>query len=193
MDALFSVLLGIGLSAACGFRIFVPLLVMSLAAQYGSGPFDLPLAPGFAWIGTLPALIAFSVATVLEIGAYYIPWLDNALDVIAGPLAVVAGVLVAASQMHGMDPMLKWTLAVIAGGGAAAAMQALTGGTRAASSTATGGCANPLVATLEWIGALLMSLLAILLPPLAVGILILLIVVVIRKLMGRRKAASADS
>src|SRR5947207_9549521 len=93
LETLLSVCLGIGLAAACGFRIFVPLLVTSLAAQTG----HLTLAGGFQWIGTRPALVAFAVATVLEILAYYVPWIDNLLDVIAGPAAVTAGIVVTAS------------------------------------------------------------------------------------------------
>ena len=56
MDTILSVCLGIGLSAACGFRVFVPLLVMSIANLSG----HLTLAHGFDWIGTYPALITFS-------------------------------------------------------------------------------------------------------------------------------------
>src|SRR5215471_8006470 len=114
-----SICLGIGLSAACGFRVFVPLLVMNLASMSG----HLTLAAGFAWIGSYPALIAFSVATVLEIAGYYIPWVDHLLDTIATPSAIIAGTIVTASVVTGMSPFLKWTLAVIAGGGAAALVQ----------------------------------------------------------------------
>ena len=93
MDTLLAVSLGIGLSAACGFRVFVPLLVMSVASLSG----HLTLAPGFQWIGTYPALITFSVATVAEIGGYYIPWVDHLLDTMATPAAIVAGTVITAS------------------------------------------------------------------------------------------------
>ena len=114
MELFLSLCVGIGLSAACGFRIFVPLLAMSIAANSG----HLKLVPSFEWVGSDTALITFAVATVLEIAAYYIPWLDNLLDTIATPAAVVAGTIVTASMVGGMSPFLKWTLAVIAGGGA---------------------------------------------------------------------------
>src|SRR2546422_4079009 len=109
METLLSICLGIGLSAACGFRVFVPLLVMSIAALSG----HLTLAHGFEWIGTYSALIAFAVATCLEIGGYYIPWLDNLLDTIASPAAIIAGTLITASLITGVSPFLKWTLAII--------------------------------------------------------------------------------
>lgn len=80
-NLLLAILLGIGLAAACGFRIFVPLLVMSIATRSG----EIHLASGFDWIGSTPALVIFATATALEIGAYYIPWLDSLLDLIASP------------------------------------------------------------------------------------------------------------
>src|SRR5437879_3587681 len=122
METILSFLIGIGLSAACGFRVFVPLLVMSVANHSG----HLTLTPGFQWIGGDAALIAFSVATVLEIAAYYIPWLDHLLDTIATPAAIIAGTIVTAAMVGHMSPFLKWGLAVIAGGGAAGLVQGTT-------------------------------------------------------------------
>ncbi len=159
-----SVLVGIGLSAACGFRIFVPPLVMSIAALSG----HLTLGPGFEWIGTYPALLAFAVATVLEITGYYIPWVDHFLDLIASPAAVVAGVIVTASTVTGMSPFLRWSLAIIAGGGIAGTVQAITGLTRVASAATTAGVGNPFVATVEAVGAVGASILAIVIPAAAV-------------------------
>src|ERR1044071_3895040 len=122
MEVFLSICLGVGLSAACGFRVFVPLLCLSIASQAGY----VHLAPSFAWIGTVPALIAFSVATLVEIAAYYIPWLDNALDSAAVPIATVAGVVATAAVVTNVDPFWRWTLAVIAGGGLAASTQLTT-------------------------------------------------------------------
>jgi hypothetical protein len=163
METLLSMCVGIGLSAACGFRVFVPLFVMSLASRAG----HLALSPGFEWIGTSPALVAFGIATCLEIAGYYIPWVDNVLDTIATPAAIVAGIIVTASAVSGMSPFLKWALAVIAGGGAAATVQVATGMMRGASSLTTAGLGNPLITTLEVGGAMILSLLAIVLPVLA--------------------------
>ncbi len=115
METLLSLCVGVGLSAACGFRVFVPLLIMSAAAQSG----HLELTAGFAWIGTAPALTAFAVATFCEVLSYYIPVVDNLLDVIATPAAVVAGTIVAASVVTGMSPFWTWSAAIIAGGGVA--------------------------------------------------------------------------
>lgn len=164
-ETILSLCLGVGLSAACGFRVFVPLLIASLAAHAG----HLKLSAGFDWLGSDAAVIALGIATVLEIGAYYIPWLDNALDSVATPAAVIAGTLITASVATDMSPMLKWTLAVIAGGGSAALVQTGTVLVRAASTATTGGLANPLIATAELGGSVGMTLLAIALPLAAVA------------------------
>jgi hypothetical protein len=170
-DTLLSVFLGIGLSAATGFRVFVPLLILSIAALSG----NLTLAPEFAWIGSVPALILFAAATLIEIGGYLIPWLDNLLDAIATPTAIIAGVIVTASVITDMSPVLRWALAIIAGGGAAAIVQSSTVLTRAASTGATGGCANPVVAIIEGAGSALLSILAIV-APIVAGIIALVVV-----------------
>src|SRR5437764_9696014 len=122
METLLSICVGIGLSAACGFRVFVPLVIMSVAALTG----HLTLARGFEWIGSYPALVAFAVATCLEIAGYYIPWVDHLLDTVATPAAIIAGTLVSASLVADVSPLLRWALAIIAGGGAAGMVQATT-------------------------------------------------------------------
>ncbi len=186
METLVSICVGIGLSAACGFRVFVPLLAMSIAAHSG----HLTLGHGFEWISTYPAMIAFSVATCVEIAGYYIPWVDHLLDTIATPAAIIAGALVTASSVTDLSPFLKWTLAVIAGGGAAGLVQSATVMTRGASTVTTGGLANPVVSTLELAGAILTSVLAIVVPVLT-GVLVAgLLLVLGRKVLKRFRSAS---
>ncbi len=187
METLLSICLGIGLSAACGFRVFVPLLVINVASLTG----HLTLAHGFEWLGSYPALMAFSVATVLEIAGYYIPWLDHLLDTMATPAAVVAGTIVTASVVSDMSPFLKWTLAVIAGGGAAGVIQGGTVLTRGASTATTGGLANPVVSTVELAGAVGTSILAIAAPVIAVVLFLGLVFIVVRLLRRRMHSASA--
>ncbi len=168
---LVSIAIGVGLAAACGFRIFVPLLIISAAARAG----HLDLAGSFEWMGSTPALIAFGSATVLEIVAYYVPFLDNLLDTIATPSAVVAGVVATASQVADLDPLLGWSVAIIGGGGAAGAVQGLTAVTRQFSSLATAGFGNPLLSTFEAGASVGLTILAILVPLAAVfGVLVLL-------------------
>ena len=179
-----SVLVGLALAAAAGFRVFVPLLALALAARFGGAT----LAPELAWLGSTTALVALGVATLVEIGAYHIPWLDHALDVVASPTALVAGAASTAAVLTpDLDPGLRAAIAIVGGGGAALATQASTVTLRAASTATTGGLANPLVATLEAIAAFVLSALAILLPLVAAAGLVLVGFVVVRAL--RRRAA----
>lgn len=160
MDALMGVIVGVGLSAACGFRVFVPLMGMSIANMAG----HLTLSSGFEWIGSWPALVAFTTATVLEIGTFYVPWLDNLMDAAAIPAATVAGMIVTASQVGDVSPFLKWTLAVIAGGGVSLTVQGGTVVVRAATTATTGGFGNFTFSTLELVAAIVFTVLAIVLP-----------------------------
>ncbi len=182
--------LGIALSAACGFRVFLPLLVLSAAAHSGA----IPLASKWEWLSGTPALVVFSTATVVEIAAYYIPWLDNLLDAVTTPAAVMAGVIVTAAATPDMPAVFKWTLALIAGGGAAAVVQLTTTGARAVSSATTGGIANPVISTGEGAAALALSLFAIFIPLLALAIVLVLVYLcvrfVYRRLRGHRSPAT---
>lgn len=163
METILAVITGIGLSAACGFRVFVPLLVLNLASTYGY----LNLAPGFEWIGGYYATIALSSATIIEIVAYYIPWLDHIMDVIATPVSIIAGTIATASVITDFSPSVRWLLAIVAGGGVAGMVQGATTALRAKSSLFTGGIGNPLIATVELAGSAFIALLAIIGPLIA--------------------------
>src|SRR5262245_17759695 len=183
-DLLFSVALGIGLAAATGFRVFIPLLVAGLAARAGW----VPLTDSFAWLQSTPALAALGTAAVMETLAFYIPGLDHLLDVLAGPLAVVAGVLASASVMVDMPPGVRWPIAVIAGGGIAALTKGTAAVIRAKSAVLTGGLGNPVVSTAETAGAATVSVLAIVAPVLGLVAAIAVIVWAIRRRRRQRPA-----
>lgn len=188
-EILLTILMGIGLSAASGFRVFIPLLVVSIASFTG----NLALADSFSWIGTLPALITFGIATVFEIAGYYIPWVDNILDTITSPMAVVAGAVLMASVVTDISPLFKWTLAIIAGGGVAGTIQALTGLTRVTSSITTGGLGNPGVSTVESGSSITLSAIAIFIPLIAGIIVIVLLVWATKILINKFTAKSKTS
>jgi Domain of unknown function (DUF4126) len=177
-DLALSIVLGVGLAAATGFRVFLPLLVVSVAAYTG----HLPLGDGFAWLGTPAALTMLGVAAVAEILAFYIPGVDNLLDALATPAAFVAGTVVSAAVMTDVPPMVKWTAAVIAGGGVAGLTQGVTAMLRAKSTVFTGGLGNLVIATAELGGALLVSLLALAAPLAALAVVILFLWLAIRLL-----------
>lgn len=193
MQEITAVFLGIGLSAACGFRVFVPLLAASILALTGQGH----LSEGMAWIGTYPALIALATATVLEIAAYYVPWLDHALDVIATPTAIAAGTLITGALIPDLWPWLKWTLALILGGAPASIIQGATVLLRGKSSIVTAGMGNALVATGELLGSVLTSLFAVFLPILTgllvIGISLFIVLRLGMKVFGRRAWRASES
>jgi hypothetical protein len=173
-----SIALGIGLAAATGFRIFVPLLIAGIAARLDF----IPINDGFAWLESTPALITLGTAAVFETLAYYVPGVDHVLDVIAGPAAVVAGVVASASVMTDLSPSLMWPLAIIAGGGAAGITKAGSALLRAQTGVATAGIGNPVVSTAETAGATILSILVLLIPLLSVLLVIAILVWAVRRI-----------
>lgn len=139
---------------------------------------------GFAWLSTWPAFFTLLSATVLEIGGYYIPFIDNLLDTIATPAAVVAGTLLTTSFIQIDSPILQWGLGLIVGGGTAGLVQAGTGLLRLLSSKTTAGLGNPVVSTAENLASFSLSGLAIFLPVIALVLVVLLVLWLVRKLTG---------
>ncbi len=190
IETLLSLCIGVGLSAACGFRVFVPLLVMSIASLMGW--FE-PMK-GFEWLAIPSVCIGLAVATVCEIGAYYIPWVDNALDTIATPAAMVAGTLTTMAVSSGeMSQFASWAAAIIIGGGTATAVQMGTVAVRGLSTATTGGIANPVVSTGEWIGAIVVSVLSLIVPVLVVIVGIIAVVIAIRWIKRKRQESTNHS
>ena len=170
-----SAFIGIGLAAATGFRVFMPMFAVSLASYFGW----IPVSENFEWLTGLPTLLATGIAMVAEILAYYIPFIDHLLDTMSVPLATMAGSVLFAAQFADLGTFPQWALALIAGGGTAAAISSGFAGTRAASTATTGGLGNSVVATTETAGAGVMSVLALAAPFIAFLIAVVLIIVVI--------------
>ncbi len=187
-----SAFIGIGLAAATGFRVFLPMFAVSLASYMGW----IPMNESFEWLSGLPTLITTGIATVVEILAYYIPYVDHLLDTLSVPLATIAGSVMFASQFTDLGTFPQWALALIAGGGTAAAISSGFAGTRAASTATTGGLGNSVVATTETAGAGIMSFLAMASPIIAgIAAIFLLIVVIIlgRKIWNKFRKFNVDS
>lgn len=181
----FGALTGIALSSAVGFRIFLPFLVTGIAIKLQL----VTVAGDFLWLSSWPALAVFAAATVTEVLAYYIPVVDHALDVIGSPAAVVAGTMLTASMVVGMDEWLRWSLALIAGGGIAGSLHIGKSLVRGASTATTAGLGNPLVATAEVFGATMASILALLVPLLVVVVAVIIMMIAVRRLWRRRQQA----
>ncbi|MDZ8237388.1 MAG: DUF4126 domain-containing protein [Nostoc sp. ChiQUE01a] len=178
LNTFIELLLGISLSAAAGFRVFVPLLALSVASVFG----HLDLPTNFDWVETPQAVIVFAVACSLEIIGYYIPWLDHLLDIVATPAAFIAGTIVTASVAPEMNPLVQWTLALVAGGGTAGLTQGLTNILRISSTGVSGGLTNPVVSTIELVMAIALSVLALALPVVAGIIVIGFLIVAIQRI-----------
>lgn len=191
MEILISLCLGITLSAASGLRVFIPPLIMCLAALFG----DLQLASNLEWIGTYPTLMVLSTAVVVEVLAYYVPGVNNLLDLIEMPTAIAVGSVLTAATLGDLNPVLQWTLAILAGGSTAGIVEATTSVTRVAATTFTGGVGNPILSTAEAVLSVLLTLLGLALPLLAAGAVLLMIFGLIRKaktvLIQRRQRRQA--
>lgn len=189
MEMILSLALGISLAAACGFRVFVPLLVLGLMGRFA----ELPLTDVLAWTASTTGLICLGCATVAETLGYYIPWVDNALDAVSAPLALVAGTLMMGGQMEALPDVMQWGLAIVAGAGSAGVVQAGTSALRAASTATTGGLGNFVVSTGENIMATIGAVLAVVAPLLAgLGLVLLCLLgwMLLRR-MRRRKMVTA--
>lgn len=176
-ETILSIFLGIGLAASAGFRVFLPLFALSLASYFGFWD----LNENWDWIGSLAAVLTLGIATVVEIFAYFIPWIDNLLDSIAIPLAGIAGTAVMVSTMADLDPVITWSLAIIAGGGTAAAIKGANAAGRLTSTATTGGLANPVVSTVET-GTAAVVATAALAKPIIAAILVVIILAIIFKI-----------
>lgn len=179
-----SAFFGIGLAAATGFRVFLPLFAVSLSSYLGW----IPMSDSFEWLAGLPTLIMTGIATVAEILAYYLPFVDNLLDSAAIPLSTIAGSVLFASQFADLGTFPQWALAIIAGGGTAATISSGFAGLRAASTATTGGTGNFIVGSTETAGAGFMTVVSMLAPVIAFILSIILIVLIViggKKLMKK--------
>ncbi|MEP7280247.1 MAG: DUF4126 domain-containing protein [Bacteroidota bacterium] len=181
-----AIALGIALSACCGFRIFIPMLAAAVAAH--SHWFT--ISADMQWLGSLPAIICFSTAAIIEIGAYYFPFLDNILDAVATPLAVAAGTVLAFAILPAgkSEPLLRWVTALVAGGATAGTIHVGTGLLRLFSTKATLGTGNPVVATGENAVALSASILSFWIPLVIASLLLVVVVWIVYK--GYRRIRS---
>ena len=188
-ELLTAVALGVGLSASTGFRVFIPMLVASIAAHFGI----LPLTDSFHWLGSWAAIISFGTATVVEVAAYYIPFVDNLLDTVTTPLAVGAGTLLMTSVLPVDNELVKWITGFILGGGAAATIQSGSVISRLTSSKFTAGAGNPVVSTGENVAALGGSILTLFIPVIIAGGFIIIAFFIFRKLFLWRKSKTSNT
>lgn len=155
-------LLGVGLAAATGFRTFLPLLGLGLAAKFQV--FGMQLADAMSWLDSTPALIALGIATVIELAADKIPAVDHALSAVGTIVRPIAGAVAAGAAFSQFDPMVAAIAGLIIGAPTALAFHAAQAGTRVVSTGATAGLANPFISFGEDLAAIFTTLLAMLAP-----------------------------
>ena len=188
-DFVIALCMGIGLAAASGFRVFLPPFLLSIGVRADTVKVDLTNS-SLEYFDSNIAVILLGVATIAELAAYYVPWVDNLLDSIASPAAIIAGAGMTAVVLEGSDPVIQWSLAIIAGGGVTAAVQGATVITRGVSTAITAGVGNPVVATGENIASLILSILAIVLAPLAAVLVVILLAMIVNSMMKKAKTSS---
>lgn len=190
LTLLSAIMAGICLSAASGLRVFLPILALGLAARFGW----LEVSEQFAWLASDPVLLVVGIAALLEAGAYYVPVVDNLLDLLATPAAIGGGTVIVSSLLPEMNEAMQWGTALVLGGGSAGIVQGSTVLARGLSTTSSGGLANPVLSTGETAGSLFMIIMALVLPILF-GILVIVALIwllsrMIRYLRRRRQQSS---
>ena len=174
-------LMGISLASASGFRVFLPPFILSLAVRTDTFVnFDLS-GTEFAAFDSNAAVLILGIACLAEFGAYYVPWLDNLLDTIATPAAVVSGIGMTSMTLVGSDPIIQWSFAIIAGGGSAGIIQVTTVAIRGLSSTLTLGFGNSFVASGENIASIVLTFAALIAPLIAAIFAVFLVVLLVRQ------------
>lgn len=185
-------LLGLGLAAATGLRVFLPLLLLALAVKFEL--FGIRLNPEMEWLVADAAVAALGVASLVEVLADKIPVVDNLLQAVGLVIRPIAAVVAAGSVFWAVDPLTAAVAGLIVGAPAALAFAGASGGARATSTATTGGIANPVLSLIEdlAVGVLVISaLVAPLLVPLVVLVALWLVVSLFLRARRRRRAQRA--
>ena len=180
--------MAIALAATAGLRAWLPLLLAGVLARLGV----LDLGPSYQFLASNKALVLFGVAAAIEIVGDKIPAVDHALDAIGTPLRPLAGALLAASVLGTVtDPLTSVILGTAVGAPSALVPHAAKAAVRAASTTVTGGLANPVLSLIEDALAVLAFVLAVLVPLVVVALFGLTLYLASRWLRRRRATAPA--
>ena len=183
-------LMGLSLASASGFRVFLPPFLLSIAVRTDT-LVNLDLSDtSFAIFDSNAAVLILGIACLAEFAAYYVPWLDNLLDTIATPAAVLSGVGMSSMVLVGTDPIIQWSFAIIAGGGSAGIIQLTTVAIRGLSSTLTLGFGNSFVASGENIASVVLTIAALLAPLIAAIFAIIIILLLVRQVTKKPKESS---
>lgn len=160
-----------GLSAAAGLNAWIPLLALSLGGRLGW----LDLGESFEFLNSAPALGAIGACLVLDFVGDKVAGVDHLLHAAGAVVHPVAGAILFAAQtgvVGELDPTLALVLGAVVSGGVHAERSAI----RPLSTTTTAGLANPVLSLVEDAGSLTLTVVAFLLPVLALILVIGLLV-----------------
>ncbi|MCQ2104095.1 MAG: DUF4126 domain-containing protein [Fibrobacter sp.] len=194
LGIVFALCIGVAISAACGFRVFLPILIIGILQRFGSD-WGLPLTvpEGLSWAGNGFILLGLGVATILEITAFYIPWLDSLLDTISAPMAVIAGTVLTYCVLDDASDTSRILLSLIGGGGSAGVVAGTTALVRGASTVLTAGFGNNVVATAENGLSIISVALALFVPVLGVIFLVIFLILIIKVISYLKKKRKEQS
>ena len=195
LGILFALCIGVAISAACGFRVFLPILIIGILQRFGS-EWGLPLnvPESLSWAGNGFILLGLGIATILEITAFYIPWLDSLLDTISAPMAVIAGTVLTYCVLDdASSDTSRILLSLIGGGGSAGVVAGTTALARSASTVLTAGLGNNVIATTENGLSIFSVILALVFPILGVIFLAIFLIVIIKIISHLRKKKKQHS
>jgi amino acid transporter len=195
-------LTGTGLAASAGLNAYIPLLIMGLLARF-TDAIDLPA--GWQWLSNGWVIAILALLLAVEVVADKVPLVDHVNDVVQTVVRPTAGGIVfgAGSSSHTAtvtDPgsffsSHQW-VPVAAGVIIALTVHTTKAATRPVVNATTAGFGAPVISTVEDIGSIVMSLLAILLPILVLLGLVLLVSTAIwafrRRSRRRRERAAPE-
>ncbi len=185
MGAIISLFSALGLSTAAGLNAYIPLLVVGLLARYTNliqlgSPYDALTNP---WV-----LLGLALIALIDLIGDKVPGIDHALHLVGTVIHPVAGLILGLATTSGghVDP----TLAAVAGFAAAGITHGTRMVARPIATATTAGTANPVISILEDITALIMSIIAILVPVLAFLLILVMAFIMYRVIRGivRRRA-----
>jgi len=160
LDLYLKILIGLGLSAASGFRLFVPFAILSIFSI--SGIYNTTSTP-YIFSSDL-FLVIFIILSVSEVVLFYNPWIDNMLDLISTPASIFSGIILTYFVLYDTEIYLRLLISVILGGLVSLNVQLLTVKARSSTSIFSKGNGNQIVSTIENISSIFISILVLKFP-----------------------------
>ena len=185
------ILIGVGLSCAIGFKIILPVFVLSLLSYFG----EIELNESYSWLSSKYTLVALGIAFCYETLSTLIPGLAGMQKFMAVFIAPLVAFWVSVAILPSeTSEFIKWSSALICGT-TSFGVAATTSGIRASTAFVTGGANAPVSGGVEIGASLLSSILAMICPiliPIFIIIVCIILFFVIRKILSIRKLKKSN-